>query len=428
MWTALIVVRATLPAANGLRGQYFSGSTWTEPPLFTASDARPSSRSLGARRSQLPEAFSVRWRGFLNLPDADTYTFATTSDDGSRLWIDGRLVVDNSGDHPRQTVRGSAVPLEAGAHAVIVEYSQVAADAVLEWSFQSGDRSEAPVEAWMLSQRRASATLTLAARAVDWLARGAVLLLLAGAAWWSGVVFRARWDGWSTYAQPLRQAPGPVYLVLTIVCIGLAMGPPYGIWQYVYAWPGFSFIRAPLRFMVLGVLGVAVLGAIGFERLAARLAARRGHVLALVLGAVMVVEFFGAPLLGVPYTVEIPAADRWLATQPVPFVIAEVPVGPERYQTTYMLHSTAHWQRTVAGYGGIRPPLNEILNQELRVFPDPTSLQRLREQGVTHVVVHIDFYAPQDWPPVEARLREHEGTTLTRVYEDATSRVYALRP
>jgi hypothetical protein len=217
-----------------------------------------------------------------------------------------------------------------------------------------------------------------------------------------------------------------LYLALTVVCVGLAMGPPYGIWPFVYWWPGFSFIRAPLRFMILGVLGVAVLAAIGFDRSVSRLPERRRQWVAALVGALMIVEFFGAPVFAVPFVVKIPAADRWLADQPKPFVVAEVPVGPERYQTTYMLHSTAHWQRTVAGYGGIRPDLNQIINAELRSFPDERSVRHLTELGVTHVIVHIDFYAPEEWPAADARLRAFDPQRLTLEYADQTGRVYSL--
>jgi hypothetical protein len=144
----------------------------------------------------------------------------------------------------------------------------------------------------------------------------------------------------------------------------------------------------------------------------------------------MLVEFVGVPLFAVPFVVAVPAADQWLARQPKPFVVAEVPVdvGYERHQTIYMLHSMAHWQRTVAGYGGIRPAFHQDLDRLLHVFPDEASLRRLAEIGVTHVVVHIDMYDPALWPEAETRLRAYEGGWLKLAYSDATSRVYTIQP
>ena len=43
--------------------------------------------------------FSFRFRGGLAIETAGLYTFFTESDDGSRLLIDGQLIVDNNGTH-----------------------------------------------------------------------------------------------------------------------------------------------------------------------------------------------------------------------------------------------------------------------------------------------------------------------------------------
>ena len=92
-----------------------------------------------------------------------------------------------------------------------------------------------------------------------------------------------------------------------------------------------------------------------------------------------------------------------------------------------MLHSMAHWQRTVAGYGGIRPAFHQDLDRLLNVFPNDASVRRLVEIGVTHVVVHIDLYDPALWPAVDARLRSYEGTWLKLEYSDPVGRVYSIR-
>ena len=61
------------------------------------------------------------------------------------------------------------------------------------------------------------------------------------------------------------------FLLLTILSALLSAGPPLSLWPYVYWLPGLNFIRIPSRFMLLGILGVAVLAAIGFERIASRI-------------------------------------------------------------------------------------------------------------------------------------------------------------
>jgi hypothetical protein len=222
------------------------------------------------------------------------------------------------------------------------------------------------------------------------------------------------------------------YVLLALLGFWLSIGPPWGLWPAVYWWPGFSFIRVPSRFTVMGMLGLAVLSGIGFERLASvvRIPARRA--LAIAAAVVLLAEFSLVPLNTTPVRVEIPAIDRWLDGRPKPFAIAEVPLPSfgaggawERRQTEYMLHSTAHWQKTVHGYSGLRPPRHEELYWQLRLFPDLQSLTSLVNFGVQYIVVHTDLYAPEEWPLVEARLAQF-ADWLQLEHQEGTGRVYRL--
>ena len=46
--------------------------------------------------------YSVKWTGTLTPPTTGTYTFGLTSDDGSRLFINGKQVIDNWRDQASQ--------------------------------------------------------------------------------------------------------------------------------------------------------------------------------------------------------------------------------------------------------------------------------------------------------------------------------------
>src|SRR4029078_5860955 len=65
--------------------------------------------------------FSVRWSGFIRIPTAAKYTFSTESDDGSRLFIDGRPIVNNRGCHAMREKKGEC-ELKAGDHEIRIEY------------------------------------------------------------------------------------------------------------------------------------------------------------------------------------------------------------------------------------------------------------------------------------------------------------------
>jgi len=223
------------------------------------------------------------------------------------------------------------------------------------------------------------------------------------------------------------------YLALGIVSALFFLPPPIGVWPLVYWLPAFNFIRVPSRFMILTTLALAILAAYGFERIARALAPRARIAAAIAIGALLLAEFSAYPLDSVAYAVNVPAIDRWLDTQPKPLVVAELPTpssrlsGPfERHQTRAMLHSTAHWQKTIHGYSGIRSKRLDDATMKLSHFPDDDSIEALMDLGVTHVVIHTDLYAPEEWSAIEPKLANHPALRLLRV--EGSGRAYSLVP
>jgi hypothetical protein len=229
----------------------------------------------------------------------------------------------------------------------------------------------------------------------------------------------------------LSQRPHRRYVVLygaiAIVAVLLSVGPPLSIWPYVYWLPGLNFIRIPSRFFLLAVLGIAVLAAVGFERVASLLESKPRRALTVVVCALLLAEFAAIPLALTPYTIEFAGVDRWLARQPAPFAVAEVPVGPAtRYHSTYMLHSMAHWQKTVHAHSSLTPALHEHLYDRLRTFPDDESIGMLTEIGVAYVVIHPDLYRPGEWDVVDRALQGYTNRLILE-HGDSSGRVYRLR-
>jgi hypothetical protein len=234
-------------------------------------------------------------------------------------------------------------------------------------------------------------------------------------------------------AEALRGNDVAFYAALALVTAWLSLGTPFGLYRLVYSWPGFSFIRVPSRFTIVTLLALAILAAAGFERLTQRFARRTRFVLAGIAAFALVAEFFAAPLGAASYRIDVPEVDRWLAGQAAPFVVAELPLARSndvvvsaRRQSLYMLHSTAHWQRTVHGYSGMQPALHDELFRQMLNFPDVPVLDRLASLGVTWIVVHPDLYAADEWRRVAARL-DGLHDRLTLAHEDASGRAYSLR-
>eukprot|EP00971_Amphidinium_carterae_P077725 1536766-Amphidinium_carterae.1 len=76
----------------------------------------------------IADNFAARWSGGLVIIKAGTYTLKTSSDDGSWLFMDGELVVDNGGWHA-MLARSSTIELRAGVHQVTLEMFENRGDA-----------------------------------------------------------------------------------------------------------------------------------------------------------------------------------------------------------------------------------------------------------------------------------------------------------
>jgi len=69
------------------------------------------------------EWFGVLYTGTFEVGEAGTYGWKLISDDGSRLWIDGKEVIDNDGVHSFDPAEGE-VTLSKGSHTMRVWYFQ----------------------------------------------------------------------------------------------------------------------------------------------------------------------------------------------------------------------------------------------------------------------------------------------------------------
>lgn len=151
-------VRAALPAVPaagatrpGLLCEYYEGD-WKQLPDFTA--LTPVATSVAATvafpEKHAPDRFGLRFTGHLAVPADGLYTFATTSDDGSRLFIDGVMVVDNDGLHGA-VERTGTVGLKAGSHRIEVQFFEAGGGDSLEVAWQGPGMAKAPIPASALS-------------------------------------------------------------------------------------------------------------------------------------------------------------------------------------------------------------------------------------------------------------------------------------
>ncbi len=69
------------------------------------------------------EWFAIDYNGRLWIQESGEYKFSLLSDDGSKLYIDGRTIINNDGVHPA-VERAGSVKLKTGLHRIRVSYFQ----------------------------------------------------------------------------------------------------------------------------------------------------------------------------------------------------------------------------------------------------------------------------------------------------------------
>ena len=84
---------------NGLKAEYFKGMNF-EKLIATQNDLEVNNEWAASPTKEMPQdAFSIRFTGKIKASETGQFEIATMSDDGLRLWIDNKLVIDNWTDH-----------------------------------------------------------------------------------------------------------------------------------------------------------------------------------------------------------------------------------------------------------------------------------------------------------------------------------------
>lgn len=117
---------------EGLIYKYYEGD-WTALPNFSALTPKKSGSiqnfSLSPKNQQNNYAFL--FEGFITVNQAGNYNFFTSSDDGSKLYINDKEIVNNDGLHGKVEKTGT-VYLSSGQHKIKVTYFERWSDDILE--------------------------------------------------------------------------------------------------------------------------------------------------------------------------------------------------------------------------------------------------------------------------------------------------------
>jgi hypothetical protein len=130
--------RRLLSAGTGLTAQYYGDMNLshllmmrTDPTVdFNLAPGHPPAAGLPSTH------YSVRWTGQVQAPNSGTYTFSTLSDDGIRVTVDGKTIINDWSDHSARQDNGSINLTGGQKYSIEVDYYQDGGSAVAElmWS------------------------------------------------------------------------------------------------------------------------------------------------------------------------------------------------------------------------------------------------------------------------------------------------------
>ncbi len=150
-------------SAPGLVAEYFDNAECAGTPLYTQVEPRAYFELIGGAPDPRlnKDLFSIRWTGRFTPPVTHDYELALCSDDGSRLWIDGQLVIDFWGAHSLAT-KTATIRLEAGrSYAVRIEFCELGGDATMICGWRAPDDTTPPatIEAAVAAARGADVAI-----------------------------------------------------------------------------------------------------------------------------------------------------------------------------------------------------------------------------------------------------------------------------
>ena len=141
---------------SGLKAEYFKNKNLEGEPFFTKTDPIDNPNWIyGTRIPNLwgePE-YSIRWSGFLVAPITGNFNFTVKGDNGYRLYIDNKLIINDWTEHNNITTNSNNILLEEGkTYNIKIEYFRSSDNAVnrpsllVQWEILNIDNFKKAVE------------------------------------------------------------------------------------------------------------------------------------------------------------------------------------------------------------------------------------------------------------------------------------------
>lgn len=166
---------------HGLRGEYYHGICLQGEPVMTRIDLQikmdwlrssPTTTAiaqgtLSADQKINDDNFSIRWTGQLLAPISGIYTLGVVSDDGCRLYVDGRKVIDDWSEHAMQTFTTDITLEEGKQYDIMIEYYEASREAGIHF-------------VWKLPESETEAGSAVARQTLEDISRADVAIFVGG--------------------------------------------------------------------------------------------------------------------------------------------------------------------------------------------------------------------------------------------------------
>ena len=224
------------------------------------------------------------------------------------------------------------------------------------------------------------------------------------------------WDAIRLGGDARRRAL--MLLAMAVVGVVLSLGPATPVYVALYrVFVPLQGLRAAARFGFLFLLAVAFLAGFGVAAIEGRL---RSRGLAATFGLLALVavtaEAWQGPVRTVPFT-GTPAIYGALSGATPPVLLAEAPFWPAEVMFEngeYVLNATGYWIPTMNGYSGYTPDAYRRRAAAFWFFPEERAFYAMKNEGVTHVMVHLERFGPEADGVMSALALRHDVELIAK--------------
>jgi hypothetical protein len=128
------------PEKNGVNWSFYEGEYRNLPDFARLKPAkRGEIYNFSLNKITLPQgSYAMQFHSFIQIDKGGKYTFYINSNDGSQLFIDDKLLIDNGGEHGAREISNS-IELQPGRHSIRADYFQAGGGKVLTVSYESAE-------------------------------------------------------------------------------------------------------------------------------------------------------------------------------------------------------------------------------------------------------------------------------------------------